>query len=62
MDDFSSMIKEMNKELVKTNKDIAERRKIFDSIQPFYVDLILLGFGSEFSDDVFLKAAGIESI
>ncbi len=54
MDDFSSMMKEMNKEL-------AERRKILDAIQPFYVGLILIGFGSEFSDDVFLKAAGIKS-
>ena len=62
MDDFSKMIKEMNKELVEMNKDIAERRKIFDSIQPLYIGLILIGFGSEFSDDVFLKAAGIESI
>ena len=49
------MIREMN-------KDLDERRKLFDAIQPFYIGLILLGFGSEFSDDVFLKAAGIESI
>jgi hypothetical protein len=49
------MIKEMNEDLV-------ERRKILDSIQPFYIDLILLGIGPDCSDEVFLRAAGIESI
>lgn len=55
MDDFTQMIKEMN-------KDLDERRKIFDVIQPFYIDLILLGIGPDCSDEIFLKACGIKDI
>ena len=55
MDDFSNMIKEMN-------KDLDERRRLFDSIQPLYIDLILLGIGPDCSDEVFLRVASIESI
>ncbi|KKL23809.1 hypothetical protein LCGC14_2421680 [marine sediment metagenome] len=55
MDDFTNMIKEMN-------KDLDERRRLFDSIQPLYMDLILLSIGPDCSDEVFLRAAGIERI
>jgi len=55
MDDFTNMIKEMN-------KDLDERRRLFDSIQPLYMDLILFSIGPDCSDEVFLRAAGIERI
>ena len=54
MDELTNIIRKMN-------KDLDERRRLFDSIQPFYIGLILIGFGSEFSDETFLKAAGIKS-
>ena len=60
MDDFSKIIKEMN-------KDLTERKRLFDSIQPMFIELILIGISPRFfdppcSDKDFLKACGIKDI
>ena len=55
LDNLAKFVKQMN-------KDLEERRKLFDAIQPMYIDLILLGIGPDCSDEVFLRACGIKNI